>query len=156
MIYDKTLRLCLAVIIASFLSCKNDGVDSEVSERYTTDDRIVPLAEYTEDNPREWGDIAQEHIPRVRWTKNNGRDAIVVEVPLKKKSTQHYIERIGVLGANGKEIVSEGIPRLPNPRTHAFFYKDDLPAKTEGVKVYIKCNLHSMWTVPLDDAVKKE
>ncbi len=135
------------------LSCKDDGgIDPKVAALYQMRDRIAPLREYTEENPREWGKIAEEHIPQARMTSDRGMEAIVIKVPLKKPSTGHYIEKIGILDEKGKEIVSEAIPRLPNPKTHAFFLTRDLPRDRSKLKVFIKCNLHDRWTVPMEDA----
>lgn len=149
----KAYRIILilnAVIVAAFLSCKDDdGIDPEVAAMYKTGSKIKPLAEYTEDNPREWGKIAQDHVPRAKLTRNKGREAIVIQIPLKKASMEHYIEKIGILNEEGKEIVSEIIPRQPNPRTYAFFYLQDLPADLKKLKIFAKCNLHDRWTVPM-------
>ena len=149
--------LFFTLIIAVLLSCKDDGeIDPEVAAMYKTGSKIKPLPEYTEENPREWAKIAPEHIPQAKMTSNKGRPAIVIQVPLKKGSTEHYIEKIGILDEKGRVIVSETIPRLPNPRTYAFFFVQDLPSDLKKLKIFIKCNLHDRWTVPLADAKWEE
>jgi desulfoferrodoxin (superoxide reductase-like protein) len=142
-----------AIIVAAFLSCKDDdGIDPEVAAMYKTGNKIKPLSEYTEDNPREWGKVAEDHIPQARLTTNKGKEAVVINIPLKKASMEHYIEKIGILDEKGKEIVSESLPRLPNPRTYAFFFTKDLPSDRNKLKIFAKCNLHDRWTVPLTSA----
>lgn len=152
----KLYRLCLlfcALIMIMALSCNDDGeIDPKIAAMYKAGDHITPLPEYTEENPREWAKVAPDHIPQATLTTNKGMAAIVINVPLKKATTEHYIEKIGILDEKGKEIVSETLPRLPNPRTHAFFFLHDLPPDKSKLKIFAKCNLHDRWTVPLVSA----
>jgi desulfoferrodoxin (superoxide reductase-like protein) len=153
----KILLIPCALIFLVTLSCKDDNaIDPEVAALYKTQDHLKPLPEYTEEKPREWGNIAEEHIPQARLTTNRSREAIIINVPLKKASTEHYIEKIGILDEKGKEIVSEALPRLPNPKTYAFFFIQDLPSDKSKLKIFAKCNLHDRWTVPLESAKWKE
>jgi desulfoferrodoxin (superoxide reductase-like protein) len=145
------LYCSLALLVP--LSCKDDGgLDPKVTAMYKTGEHITPLAEYTEENPREWENIADEHVPQARLTTDKGREAIIIKAPLKKPTTAHYIEKIGILDETGREIISETIPRMPNPKTYAFFLTDYLPRDRSKLKIFIKCNLHDRWTVLLKDA----
>ncbi|HQF10595.1 MAG TPA: hypothetical protein PKX62_21025 [Spirochaetota bacterium] len=150
---NRILSIYCVLIFLTALSCKDDNaVDPEVAKLYRTPDHITPQHEYTEEKPREWGNIAEEHIPQAKLTTNKGKEAIVISVPLKKASMAHYIEKIGIIDEKGREIVSETIPRLPNPKTHAFFFTSDLPSDRSKLKIFAKCNLHDRWTVPMNSA----
>ena len=153
----RILSIFYALIFLITLSCKDDNaIDPKVAAMYKTDEHITPLSEYTEDNPREWGNIADEHIPQAKMSSDKGKEAIVINVPLKNASMGHYIEKIGILDEKGKEIVSETLPRLPNPKTYAFFLTRDLPSDRSKLKIFAKCNLHDRWTVPFSSARWKE
>ncbi len=155
-IYRIACIYCVLIFLIT-VSCKDDNaIDPEVAAMYKTSDHLKPLSEYTEEKSREWGNIAEEHIPMAKLTTNKGREAIVIQVPLKKASMEHYIEKIGILDEKGKEIVSESLPRLPNPRTYAFFFTQDLPSDKSKLKIFAKCNLHDRWTVPMASAKWKE
>jgi desulfoferrodoxin (superoxide reductase-like protein) len=141
---------CALIIMISF-SCKDDGgIDPKIAEMYKSKDHITPLPEYTAENPREWGKVAHEHIPSVTLSRKNGKDALLISIPLLKPSMEHYIERIGIMDENGKEIASESIPRLANPITYAYFLLKDLPSNRQKLKAFAKCNLHDLWTAPLE------
>jgi desulfoferrodoxin (superoxide reductase-like protein) len=153
----KIFLLYCALVLAFMSSCKDDnGVDPKVAAMYKTRDHITPQSEYTEENPREWGKLADEHVPQARLTSNKGMRAILINVPLIKPSMEHYIEKIGILDEKGKDIVSETLPRMANPRTYAYFSLQDLPADKKQLKIFAKCNLHDKWTVPLASAKWKE
>jgi len=134
----------LAVLVL-LLSCGGDDrIDREAKALYESGSRIKPLAEYTEENPREWKSIASEHIPIVRKTIYKGRNSVLIEVPLRRATTEHYIQRIGILDEHGKEIASTAIPRIPNPPVYAYFDFDGLPFG-KNLKAYARCNLHDTW-----------
>lgn len=143
------LSVCFLLLL--FSCSKEDRAErsEKVKELYQSSERLRPLKEYTAENPREWEDIADEHIPRVKKSIHLGKDAIVVTVPLKKATMEHYIERIGVVDKDGREIRAVSFKRLPNPKTYAFFLISDLVGH-EKMKVFGKCNLHDRWTAPLD------
>ncbi len=136
--------LSAALLILAVSCGGDDRIDREVAALYKSGESIKPLAEYTEENPREWKSIASEHVPLVRKTVYNGRDAVLIEVPLRRATTEHYIQRIGILDENGKEIVSRAIQRLPNPPVFAYFDFNGLPYG-QTLKAYVRCNLHDTW-----------
>lgn len=140
--------LSFLTILLLLISCGGDDrIDREVKALYESGAQIKPLAEYTEENPREWKSIASEHIPIVRKSIHKGKEAVLIEVPLKRATIEHYIQRIGILDVNGKEIASVAIQRVPNPPVYAYFYFDGLPYGKE-LKAYARCNLHDTWVTP--------
>ena len=150
--------LGITIIFLFPLSCKEDrgGVSPEVEALYRTNGPLKPLPEYTMEKPREWENIADEHVPDVRLSRLTGKDAIMISVSIEKPTMQHYVEKIGIMDENNKEIVSETILRKPNPKTWAYFLIEDLPVEKKGLKAFIKCNLHDMWTTPLDEELFKK
>ena len=145
---EPRLILLLGPILILILSCGGDDhIDREVKALYESGAPMKPLAEYTVENPREWKSIASEHVPIVRKSINKGRNAVLIEVPLRRATTEHYIQRIGILDENGKEIVSTAIQRLPNPPVYAYFDFDGLPFGKK-LKAYARCNLHDTWVTP--------
>ena len=137
------------------LSCKDDKgtVSPEVTALYNSGDHIKPLEEYTLENPREWKNVADEHIPKVRMSRDRGKDAILITVPLEKATLHHYIEKIGIMDENKRDVLSKSITRQPNPILSAFFPVEDLPENKKGLKVYIKCNMNDLWVLPLDNEI---
>lgn len=148
------LHLSLILILLITFSCKdNENYNSEnmrkVREMYKSGERIKPLPEYTAKNPREWEEVADEHVPQLRKARLRGEDAVLITVPFEKVTMQHYVEKIGILDENGKEIISISFERLPNQKSYAHFAFSALP-RDRKLKAYAKCNLHDMWTVELD------
>lgn len=130
-----------------FFQCGSDDKNGQ-NELYLGDKPVVPLKEYTRDIPREWSDISDEHIPRVQKTRHRGKSALLITVPLKNASNEHYIEKIGILNEENREIISLTIPRQNNPPIYAYFRTSELPLNTD-LKAFAKCNLHDLWTEPI-------
>ncbi|HRP69945.1 MAG TPA: hypothetical protein PLY93_10475 [Turneriella sp.] len=106
--------------------------------------RLTPMKEYTVDNAREWTPIAKEHVPTAKRSINKGKPALIIEVPLRSADISHYIEKIGILGADGKEIAVEALPRSATPTLHAYFDLKLLPWSGK-IKIFAKCNKHDLW-----------
>ncbi len=105
---------------------------------------VVPLPEYSRDNPREWADIADEHIPQIKKITSGGREQLYVEVPLQKSDEGHYIEKIGLLTLDGKELAAVGLERKNRPQNWAYFSYEVITSQRK-IKIYAKCNLHDLW-----------
>ena len=121
--------------------CKNTP-DAE-----NTKERIIPKAEYTLDEPGEWEGMDFEHVPKVKilpGTKQN----IQVKMVLINHDGSHYIERIGIMDENKKDLAGQSFSK----NTQYYDIKLDLYPipKNKNLKVYAKCNLHDLWTVPLN------
>lgn len=116
------------------------------------DGPITPMKEYTIDNAREWTDIAKEHAPTARKSVNKGTPAVIVEIPLAKADEGHYIEKIGIMDMQDKELAVETMPRQRNPLNYAYFDLKIIPWSGK-VKVFAKCNKHDLWVkeVPVKD-----
>ncbi len=144
--------ICLVLLPFCLGGCKSDQQsppDDAVKKLYQGNKPIRPLAEYTKDNPREWKNIAHEHIPKVRKSTHHGEPAILIEVPLAKANMSHYIEKIGIIDENNKDIAVVTILRQNNPKTYAYFPISQLP-RGKKLKAFAKCNLHDLWTAPID------
>lgn len=112
-------------------------------------DGRTPRDEYTAEEPGEWVAFSESHAPRVTLV----RDLVRVEVPLKKIDRSHYIEKIGIMDAYGRDVVpARPFPREASDRrtVRADFEIADLRGDHEDYKIYAKCNLHDLWTAPLE------
>jgi desulfoferrodoxin (superoxide reductase-like protein) len=104
----------------------------------------TPLPEYTESYAREWETIAPEHIPQIKFIHRESGEFIQIYVPLKDASASHYIEKIGIADKETKADLDVAvIPRGSKK------FQVELPYKYNDnqVKVFVKCNMHDMWTV---------
>jgi desulfoferrodoxin (superoxide reductase-like protein) len=113
--------------------------------------RIQPMEEYSEGDAREWTEIAEDHIPRVRRSIDRGEEAILIEVKL-KTSPSHYIEKFGVMDLDKKEIKAISIERSNIPLNYAYVLVSEILYRGK-FKFFAKCNLHDLWVseIHLDD-----
>lgn len=116
------------------------------NEEWKKADRLIPLKEYSEEDAREWEEYKEEHIPVIRKSFDNGKDALLIEVPKLVVTQGHYIERFGVIDLEGKEIHSVAIERNNNPLSYAYIPWEKLAGK-DRVKAFLKCNLHDTWVL---------
>ena len=131
---------CLLGVLFSFCSADSTGPRT-------------PQAEYTADNPGEWEHLVKTHVPVIFLVENAGGDSSArIRVPLARIESGHYIERIGIIDKNKKEIVSHAFNRGDRP--HIALPLEHYVLNSEGVKIYAKCNQHDIWTVQLDDVVE--
>jgi desulfoferrodoxin (superoxide reductase-like protein) len=110
--------------------------------------RSVPKAEYTREDPDQWKGLEEEHLPVVTINRDSDPD-ISVRVNLKKPGGDHYIEKIGIMGPDKKVYALKTFNRYQTIYT-AGFSSRGLPSDTAGMKVFARCSLHSLWTVPLE------
>lgn len=128
---------CLGILTFSLAFCQKNHELPEGA-------RLTPMREYTADNAREWTSIAKEHAPTAKRSVNEGKPALIIEVPLSSADISHYIEKIGILGADGKEIAVETLPRSARPTLYAYFDLKLLPWSGK-IKIFAKCNKHDLW-----------
>ena len=127
-----TLPAILAGII--FVSCGNPG-EKDVGP---------PRPEYTEDDPGRWADIADDHLPDIKIQGGFFSPKISISLESKKWSRDHYIEKIGLFRIKDKrDLAVQEFPR------GTFVYTAEFPYEynDDEVKVFVKCNLHDLWTV---------
>lgn len=138
-------KILYAIVLMLIAACKGNN---EVPK----DGPITPMKEYTIDNAREWTDIAKDHAPIARKSVDKGKPAVIVEVPMPRKDEGHYIEKIGIMDMQGKELAVQTMKRERNPTTYAYFDLTLLPWSGK-VKVFAKCNKHDLWVreVPVKD-----
>lgn len=106
--------------------------------------RKTPKPEYTRDDPGEWSGMEEDHIPVVTFYKDREPD-IVVTVKLQNPTAIHYIEKIGIMDENRKDIVCKEF-RSIDKVFEAQFYSASIPDNKKNLKVYAKCSLHDLWT----------
>ncbi len=113
------------------------------------DEGRTPRAEYTAEDPGEWAAFSESHAPRIQIV----RDVLRVDVPLQKIDRSHYIEKIGVMDAQGRDVVpAVAFPREASEKStvSANLALSELRGDLSAYKVYAKCNLHDLWTAPLE------
>lgn len=106
--------------------------------------RIIPMKEYSVNNAREWGEIADEHEPMLRKSVDNGKPALLIELPKLKTDYSHYIEVMGILDSEGNQLASTGIERTNRPLNYGYVDAGVLPW-SGTIKIFAKCNLHDVW-----------
>ncbi|MBE7436963.1 MAG: hypothetical protein HS115_00810 [Spirochaetales bacterium] len=111
--------------------------------------KIVPQKEYTKDSPREWADIAPEHVPLARKSMDKGKDAILIELPDFQPDYEHYIEKFGMMDLQGKELGIVAVERSGRPRNFGYIPLDTSTMRGK-VKVFAKCNNHDLWVSEVD------
>lgn len=107
----------------------------------------TPMPEYTAKNSRELSDISKEHIPKIEINPGKSTENVLVYVKLDNPSERHYIEVIGIMDMQGKDIVEP--VRFNRVRAVSYYGRFTVESLTEDYKVYAKCNLHNLWTAPL-------
>lgn len=143
---SKLHRWAIVMVLAFFWSCGDQGV--EPSEAGSLEP-ITPKAEYTKESPAEWAGLEDQLVPQITFNKGFGAD-IIVRVNLKQPSLSNYIEKIGIMDKDGREIVFKLFSRHAK-YFEAHFYSKDLPADKSGLKVFSKSSLYDLWTTPLPD-----
>ena len=109
----------------------------------------TPRAEYTAEEPGEWLAFRDTHAPRLQIQ----RDILKIEVPLTRITTDHYIEKIGVMDELGRDVLEpRAYAREDNSAAavEAQFSIAGLRSERGKLRVYAKCNLHDLWTAPLE------
>ena len=106
--------------------------------------RKTPKPEYTRDDPGEWTGMEEDHIPVVTFYTDREPD-IIVRVDLKNPTAIHYIEKIGIMDENRKDLVCKEF-RSVDKIFEAQFYSAHIPGDKKKLKVYAKCSLHDLWT----------
>lgn len=112
----------------------------------------TPKEEYTAEDAGEWESIKEDHLPIVELDPKEG----VVNVWLnpKKFNPNHYIERIGIMNQDKVDLVSKPFGRQEEPRVS--FVLKPFPSDLERTKIYVKCNLHDLWTVTLAEVISQK
>lgn len=86
-------------------------------------------------------------MPEIIFNKSKSKENITVKVLGKKFSERHYIEVIGIMDEHSADIDLKYIDRGSLPTAILSLNLRDY--NPENVKVFAKCNLHDLWTVPL-------
>lgn len=103
-----------------------------------------PKPEYTKADPGRWVEIAEDHLPEIKFVTSPLSDKIHIELKSRNWSENHYIEKIGIMDKKTKrDLAVQEFPR----GTFVFDADFDYDFNDKDVKVYVKCNLHDLWTV---------
>ena len=95
-------------------------------------------------NGRQWLNIPQVEL-KGKLDPNN----IHVTLSGTEFNSSHYIEKVGLVDKEKKELVSKSLEKGLHEASLTYKYDfDDL----KDMKVYVKCNLHDVWTLTLDKA----
>ena len=141
--------LAILITLLSFLlfsTCKDDkGKSPEVKKLYETSQPITPLDEYKKGKSREWENLEKDHLPQIIINENKKKN-ITVRVSFSKEQPGHYIEKIGIMDSKKRDIVP--VKSLTN-KGRIFEASFSLSPIPENAKVYVKCNLHDLWTKKL-------
>ena len=108
-----------------------------------------PQKEYTAETPREWQKYVQSHLPRFKSGINDSDEIFVYLEPPKQGEFHrgHYIEKIGIMDQQGRVLaVKEFAPGRSMPYNARFRLKEN-PSK---LKIFSRCNLHDLWSAPLE------
>jgi desulfoferrodoxin (superoxide reductase-like protein) len=111
-----------------------------------------PQQEYTRQRPGEWEGLKKRHLPHITVYPGKSKNNIKVRVNLYSESKDHYIERIGVMDGNKRDLVSKKIPTQTLQRVVKVDFTLDPIPRGDDIKVYVKCNRHDLWTAPLSGA----
>ena len=131
------------VFISLSFQCTN-----EESGNQTPPEKVVPVtpkAEYTDEEAGEWEEIKSNHLPKIKIDNKSKKDNIEIHVE-GIFSEQHYIERIGIMDENKQDLAGKSLKK--NEKPEVTLSLDPIPENPK-VKVYVKCNLHDLWTRPL-------
>ena len=137
MISKRNMLMMSAAIAALVISCKD-------SNQLPKDVPIRPMKEYSIGNSREWVEMEKRLAPQVRKSVNEGKPALLVEVPNAKVDQGTYIEKIGVMNMDGSEIAVTTIKRERNPLTYAYFDWNLIPWSGK-IKAFVKWNKYDLW-----------
>jgi desulfoferrodoxin (superoxide reductase-like protein) len=134
------LKTALVFSAVLLIHCKGN------SERFQTDTPRTPLKEYTRDDPGEWAGKEDEHYPRLSLDSTKAENVVIlVKFPIKHEP-DHYIEKIGIMDSDGKDIV---VKRF-NPSADFFQARFSIPFIGKGWKAYARCSLHDLWVTPIE------
>ena len=144
------MRISKLLLFAFSLMINFCTADFEHTENTESKPKVpprVPKREYTEEVPGEWKSIANEHLPELKIDYSKKKENIHVKVPGHKFTTDHYIEKIGIFDENFVDLDVKTFERGQDPiAILSLNFKDHNPEK---VKVFVKCNLHDLWTQSL-------
>jgi|GEM_PF-1189430 len=138
------ISVTLAFMMILFFSCSSDDGSGKMSS-----EPGKRLAEYSADKPGKWKGKEDGHAPYVKVIRGQSKNNIIVYVNLKDFSENHYIERIGIMDENKKDLAGISYsPKARSSRIKATFSLSPVPT-APNVKVYVKCSQHDLWTAPL-------
>jgi desulfoferrodoxin (superoxide reductase-like protein) len=109
---------------------------------------IVQQDQFTREKPGHWEGLEDEHLPRIKFFPDRKKDNIEVRVYLNPSGGRHYIEKIGLMNEQKQDV---SVVSLKNdvPQSNIVVYLTYPLGDTDKVKVFVKCNIHDLWTAPL-------
>src|SRR5687767_6337483 len=125
------------------VNCSESGKGGDTQPKKS--EVIIPRAEYTAEEPGEWVGKENEHLPQVEILPDEKEKNILIQVNLKSRSQDHYIERIGIMAEDKSDVDGVSFSRSSSHHT-ARLTLYPVPRESK-YKVYAKCNLHDLWTM---------
>ena len=136
-------KLILLITLVWLFSC--------VQENQNQNQPITPQPEYTSEDAGEWEAIKQDHLP---FTDVNLKEkSIFVKVESKTFNETHYIEKIGIMNQDKVDLAVKSFNRTD--KTEVAFQFKTFPEDWKHTKIYVKCNLHDLWTTTLEEEIAK-
>jgi desulfoferrodoxin (superoxide reductase-like protein) len=136
-------KLIFLFILALIVSCAQEQEPTKVEP-------ITPKPEYTAEDPAEWESVKSDHLPFVEAIPSEG--TIYIKVPGKDFNPSHYIEKIGIMNKDKQDLDVKAFGREDVPE--AKFTIKPFPEDWKNTKIYVKCNLHDLWTTTLEKEVQ--
>lgn len=147
------LSLSIIFLFMFFSGCTNEG-ENTLPEPKGNAEKIVPKIpkpEYTEKDAGEWDLIKNDHVPIIKINSKSKKNNIEIRVN-GNFSDQHYIERIGIMDENKQDLAGINLKKLQE--LNVTLTLDPIPDNPR-IKVYVKCNLHDLWTKPIHPPEEK-
>lgn len=142
-----TRTLAAITISIVFSSCTNE-VEQSSKEPTRPKEKVspkTPKSEYTEIDAGEWEGIKDSHLPQIKIISKSKKENIEIKIN-GEFTEEHYIERIGIMDENKQDLAGIDLQKKQIPSVKLTL--DPIPENPK-IKIYVKCNLHDMWTKPL-------
>jgi desulfoferrodoxin (superoxide reductase-like protein) len=139
----KLIILCFNLVLISCAANEEESASNPASRAGR-----IPQKEYTLENPGEWKSIALDHIPEIQIDKARSQNNVRVKISGNQFSERHYIEVIGVMDERSHDL---DLKYLKRGDQLAVVLSVNLKEQDASkLKVFAKCNVHDLWTIPLE------
>jgi desulfoferrodoxin (superoxide reductase-like protein) len=145
--YKIFLFSMIAIFFTTCYSNQDNPVDVEKAIPKKDVEVISPQKEYTKESSGIWKELAEDHLPEILWDDSKSEKNITVKVHGKTFTERHHIEVIGIFDENWIDIDTKSIKK--DDALTVTLSLDRSKYNPDKVKVFVKCNLHDLWTAPL-------
>lgn len=145
----KNIFYLFFLLFLTVFSCTSENDledDSEnISRKKPSVPARTPKREYTKEEPGEWKQLEKDHLPIIKIDTSIRKNNVHIIIP-GKFNENHYIERIGIMDEDLKDIT--GVDLSKNQKMEIDLSLYPIP-DNPNTKVYVKCNKHDLWTEPI-------